>query len=283
MQIHTVSFDSQGGSAIDDQVVNHGDLAEEPAPKPTKSDYTFAGWYKEKSCENPWDFATDTVTADITLYAKWVNADESDSSTLSDLSALTLSAGTLSPAFSADTLTYSVSVANSVYQITVTASVYDSHANLLINNIEVESGVESDSIELDEGENVITIKVTAQDGTTKIYTISVTRKGEDECFIATAAYGSKFSWPVALLRQFRNQYLLGNDMGRAFVAFYYRNSPPIAHYIAGSEGLRLLVRILLAPVIGLVYLVYHPLVAVSLFLLIVAMILWRRKQYYNTT
>lgn len=80
----------------------------------------------------------------------------------------------------------------------------------------------------------------------------------DECFIATAAFGSKFTWPVVLLRHFRDQYLMTNTMGTAFVKFYYKNSPPIAAIITDSQSLKLMVRILLAPVIAIVYIMYHP-------------------------
>ena len=38
---------------------------------PTASGYIFEGWYKEQSCINAWDFDTDTVNANTTLYAKW--------------------------------------------------------------------------------------------------------------------------------------------------------------------------------------------------------------------
>jgi uncharacterized repeat protein (TIGR02543 family) len=41
---------------------------------PTREFYTFAGWYKETGCTNAWDFNTDTVTASITLYAKWTQS-----------------------------------------------------------------------------------------------------------------------------------------------------------------------------------------------------------------
>ena len=39
-------------------------------------------WYKETECENLWDFATDAVNGDTTIYAKWkeiyvVSAEES--------------------------------------------------------------------------------------------------------------------------------------------------------------------------------------------------------------
>ena len=65
-----VTFDSQGGSAVDAQTVDQGELVTKPTA-PTKTGSTFAGWYKEPGCTNPWDFDSDTVTADVTLYAKW--------------------------------------------------------------------------------------------------------------------------------------------------------------------------------------------------------------------
>ena len=57
----------------------------------------------------------------------------------------------------------------------------------------------------------------------------------DECFIATAAFGSQLTWPVALLRHFRDQYLLTNFWGLSFVRFYYKNSPPIAAVIVTTS------------------------------------------------
>ena len=38
---------------------------------PTRTGYTFKGWYKDAALTQEWNFETDTVTADITLYAKW--------------------------------------------------------------------------------------------------------------------------------------------------------------------------------------------------------------------
>jgi len=74
--------------------------------------------------------------------------------------------------------------------------------------------------------------------------------GGGGCFIATAAYGSPLAPQVQLLREFRDRYLLPNPVGKAFVAFYYRVSPPVAKFIAGSETLRAIVRIGLVPVLG---------------------------------
>jgi uncharacterized repeat protein (TIGR02543 family) len=66
----TVTFDSQGGSAVSSQSVAYGGLVNVPAA-PTKSGYGFSGWYKESACVTAWNFASDTVTGDITLYANW--------------------------------------------------------------------------------------------------------------------------------------------------------------------------------------------------------------------
>jgi hypothetical protein len=81
--------------------------------------------------------------------------------------------------------------------------------------------------------------------------------GGSGCFIATAAYGSYFEPHVMLLRHFRDAYLLTNDWGRAFVAFYYRHSPALAGFIAKHDGLRAVVRLGLAPLVGVAYVTIH--------------------------
>ena len=67
----TVVFDSQGGSAVGKQAVLSGNSAAEPSA-PTLDGFIFGGWYTEPGCETAWDFETDTVTDDTTLYAKWI-------------------------------------------------------------------------------------------------------------------------------------------------------------------------------------------------------------------
>jgi uncharacterized repeat protein (TIGR02543 family) len=67
---YIITFDSQDGTPVPSQSVNYGEKAMKPAD-PTKTGYTFGGWSKETGCVNVWNFATDTVTSDITLYAKW--------------------------------------------------------------------------------------------------------------------------------------------------------------------------------------------------------------------
>jgi uncharacterized repeat protein (TIGR02543 family) len=67
---YTVTFNSQGGSAVADQTVNHGDKVTRPAD-PTRSGYAFNGWYPAASGGTKWDFASEIVTANLTLYAHW--------------------------------------------------------------------------------------------------------------------------------------------------------------------------------------------------------------------
>ena len=71
---YTVSFNSNGGTAVTAQTVNGGTLLTEPT-EPTKTDgYIFDGWYKESTFDNLWNFSSDTVTENKTLYAKWAEA-----------------------------------------------------------------------------------------------------------------------------------------------------------------------------------------------------------------
>ena len=68
-----VSFNSQGGSAVTSKTANYNSTITAPAA-PTKTGYTFGGWYKEAGCLNAWNFTTNKVTANTTLYAKWTIA-----------------------------------------------------------------------------------------------------------------------------------------------------------------------------------------------------------------
>ncbi len=71
-----------------------------------------------------------------------------------------------------------------------------------------------------------------------------------ECFIATAAYGSPMAPQVEWIRKFRNEYLLRHAWGQKFVKFYYQHSPPVAHWIAQHEWARASVRAVLWPVLA---------------------------------
>lgn len=72
-QYYTVTFDTNGGSAVESQTVEAGLKATKPED-PTKNDYIFGGWWKDQVLETAYDFTTEVVTSNITIYASWENA-----------------------------------------------------------------------------------------------------------------------------------------------------------------------------------------------------------------
>lgn len=102
-------------------------------------------------------------------------------STNSNLSALSTTAGALSPAFDKATPDYSVPpVPNSTASVTVTPTVEDATATIKVRvganaYATVASGGTSAALPLNAGNNIISILATAQDGTSKTYTITVNR------------------------------------------------------------------------------------------------------------
>lgn len=69
----TVTFDSNGGSPVADEVVPHHTTATKPVD-PVKPGYAFGGWYMDRIFQLPFDFKT-PILANLTLYAKWNDAD----------------------------------------------------------------------------------------------------------------------------------------------------------------------------------------------------------------
>ena len=67
---YTVTFDTQGGSAVSSQSIAAGEKVTIPAA-PTKEGYEFGGWYYDEACTAVADLGN-AVDGDITLYAKWV-------------------------------------------------------------------------------------------------------------------------------------------------------------------------------------------------------------------
>ncbi len=103
-----------------------------------------------------------TTTYSITITRK------DNRSSVNTLSNLTVSAGTLSPAFSSDKTSYSVTLDNSITSLSVNATLTDSKSKFA-------SGFGPRSVALKEGVNQIQIKVTSEKGATKTYTITANR------------------------------------------------------------------------------------------------------------
>ena len=90
-------------------------------------------------------------------------------STNADLSAMAVSSGTLSPAFSPSVTSYKVKVPNSVTTCTISADKADSKSSISVTG----------SPNLKVGENVRKVTVTAESGKTKAYTITITREAAE--------------------------------------------------------------------------------------------------------
>jgi len=68
---YSVSFNSNGGSAVAGQTIAYYSFATLPSAAPTKTGYGFSGWYSDSTLATAFSFST-AITANITLYAKWL-------------------------------------------------------------------------------------------------------------------------------------------------------------------------------------------------------------------
>jgi len=110
------------------------------------------------------------ITKKYTVYVKRDVANDNV-----NLANLTVSAGTLTPAFSQSIPSYIINVENSIGRIRITPTVAGINATVKVNGISVESGTTSSDIVLNVGDNIISIIVISEKGTTKSYSITVKR------------------------------------------------------------------------------------------------------------
>jgi len=100
------------------------------------------------------------------------------------LKALKLSTGsTLTFVAGTSSVNYTASVASSVTSLTVTATTNDANATVTVDGISVASGTPSQSIALTSNPTVINLVVTAQDGSTKTFSISVYKNGSSDALL----------------------------------------------------------------------------------------------------
>jgi len=107
---------------------------------------------------------------------------------------------------------------------------------------------------------------------TPVEVVSVESEGgSSSCFIATAAFGTPLAKEVKILCRWRDEVLMKRWIGRKFVKFYYKISPPIAEFIRKDIVSRAIVRILLKPIVLIVKLrfsmpLFSSLILTTLFL-----------------
>jgi len=71
------------------------------------------------------------------------------------------------------------------------------------------------------------------------------------CCVATAAYGTPMAEEIQILREFRDEYLLTNPVGKSLVEFYYSVSPPMAEFITEHPSLKPVARVGLLPAVAM--------------------------------
>ncbi|MBQ6984693.1 MAG: InlB B-repeat-containing protein [Paludibacteraceae bacterium] len=154
---YDVTFNMHGhGTQVEPQNILEGGKVTEPATTDI-TDWDFGGWFKESTFDNEWDFDNDVVNAAIELHAKWTEHTTSNDATLSDLKVDGVTVAGFEPA----TVVYNVvlDMGTSVVP-TVAGTANDSHAK---------SVVVTDATSLP---GATTVVVTAEDNTTKTYTIN---------------------------------------------------------------------------------------------------------------
>ncbi|OOL16832.1 hypothetical protein BRY73_11715 [Ochrobactrum sp. P6BS-III] len=102
-----------------------------------------------------------------------------------DLVGLAPSAGTLDPAFSPSTATYSLTVPTDTSSLQLTPTSADATATIAVNGATVLSGSASAALSLGTGTTTLTVVVTAQNGTTRSYTVNVTRAASADATLAS--------------------------------------------------------------------------------------------------
>ncbi|MCX8005386.1 MAG: cadherin-like beta sandwich domain-containing protein [Burkholderiaceae bacterium] len=147
--------------------------------------------------------AQDGVT--VANYSINVTRAAASASSNAALSALSPSAGSLTPAFAANITSYTMDVANGIASLTFTPAAADGGATIRVNGTIVASGSASGAVALAVGTNTVSIVVTAADGTsTRTYTVVVTR--------AAAVAGSCVLIPTETIGPFPLLAVLSNSI-----------------------------------------------------------------------
>jgi uncharacterized repeat protein (TIGR02543 family) len=165
----TVTFNLDGGAIGDSTVTqtrtlnSSASIGTNMPAEPTKSGYTFAGWYTAQNGGGEQFTSASPISANMTVYAKW-----NILSGNADLLSLTATSGKLNPTFSPQILQYSLTLLNSISNVTISAAKVDAKAEI---------DVPSQIIALNEGQSkTATIMITAENGNKQTYSVIVTRE-----------------------------------------------------------------------------------------------------------
>jgi uncharacterized repeat protein (TIGR02543 family) len=160
----TVSFNLKGhGSAAVADLTDVLEGSKITAPTaPTDEDYAFAGWYKETELENAWDFDNDVVSANTTLYAKWIDN--------TDATLKWLKYGTTEIELEDGVYDYNIGLPNSTPSVpALDAQTTNPNATAVIFNV-----TEFDA----EDKATSTVTVNPVSGSSQVYTVNFTKLAE---------------------------------------------------------------------------------------------------------
>jgi len=105
----------------------------------------------------------------------------------------------------------------------------------------------------------------------------------NNCFIATAAYGSPFHGKVKVFREFRDKFLIPTKWGRHFVKWYYSVSPEWAKKIEKNENAKFVIRLALWPLWLMSWLALHAWPAILILPLLLGLSLLIRHKRHSAT
>ena len=146
--IYTVTFNSLGhGTVIESIAVEAGTLLTKP-DDPSEAGFDFEGWYADQEHTSIWNFETDTVNENITLFAKWSEAEQASE----DSSAEQETAEAACPAFGQSRTVNGVTV-----HVSAPEGVFPMNASLSVELVPVEAQPQVDAAvetERESGRNV---------------------------------------------------------------------------------------------------------------------------------
>lgn len=71
VEIERITFNTTGGSIVNDQMIEYNTCASRPTEDPTKDGHTFKDWYTEAEGGELFDFENTQLTSNTTIYAQW--------------------------------------------------------------------------------------------------------------------------------------------------------------------------------------------------------------------
>jgi uncharacterized repeat protein (TIGR02543 family) len=178
-----VSFETGGGSPVPSlRYVSFGDKAARPATDPSRSNFTFTGWYDRQTGGSPFNFDA-VISADTTVYARWQAILDNDYT----LNALSVSysqdAANLISDFGPAKTAYSFNVdsaARTVATINAVATLGTSQLLIIYGDTNADSSGDQTlsngstfNLPAGSGSKVLKIKVTAQNGNAQVYYVTI--------------------------------------------------------------------------------------------------------------